>query len=739
MKKLLLAGIITVLLITSGFAAQITLANEKEKNRSLTISTENTKSDSVKTYDFPQIDVIGKIPSLFNKVPGSAYLITSLHLDRTRPLTGNEIMRKVSGVHVVDEEGLGLRTNIGIRGLDPDRSRTVLMMEDGIPIALAPYGEPEMYYTPSIDRMKRVEVLKGSGSILFGPQTIGGVINYITADPPVDPSASLNLRGGKNGFFTGQISYGSTYGTLGFNVNYLHRRADKIGTTNFEVNDVSAKVRFSTGSNSRIGVKIGIYDEVSNSTYVGLTQSMFDNGEYYTIIAPFDRFNISRLSASLTHDLFISESTLLRTTVYGYKTKRNWQRQDFSRSPNPSRFTGVVFGDTTIAGGALYMRNSTGNRNRQFEVAGIEPRISFNYNIGNLFNEFEGGVRFLFERAIEQRVNGQTADASDGRVREDEIRTGYAYSAHFLNRIFFTEQISVTPGVRVEQFNYEREIFRLSYRDTSLAANSELFSVVPGIGLNYNFSNNYTLFAGIHRGFAPPRIKDAITNGGVPLQLEAELSWNSELGMRANPLDYFAFEITAYVLDFSNQIIPVSESSGGSGSGFVNGGRTIHRGIETGVRFDIGKILNTDFGLQLSSNATFSKSEYNADRFIKSGNDLMNIKGYELPYAPKFYLSNTIDLQFQFGLGLSFSGTYVGKQFSDELNTVLPSPSGEIGIIPSHLVFDITGRYSLDQLNSSVYLSVKNLTDERYIASRRPQGIKVGLPRLLTAGIEVNL
>ena len=50
------------------------------------------------------------------------------------------------------------------------------------PVALAPYGEPEMYYSPPIDRMSRIEIIKGSGSILFGPQTIGGVVRWVVAE-----------------------------------------------------------------------------------------------------------------------------------------------------------------------------------------------------------------------------------------------------------------------------------------------------------------------------------------------------------------------------------------------------------------------------------------------------------------------------------------------------------------------------------------------------------------------------
>ncbi|HRG65031.1 MAG TPA: TonB-dependent receptor plug domain-containing protein, partial [Saprospiraceae bacterium] len=106
-----------------------------------------------------EVLILGKSDRLFGKIPGSASFIPTKEMQRINALSGNEVLRRSPGVHVSDEEGLGLRANIGIRGLDPDRSRTLLVMEDGVPVALAPYGEPEMYYTPPIDRMSGIELL----------------------------------------------------------------------------------------------------------------------------------------------------------------------------------------------------------------------------------------------------------------------------------------------------------------------------------------------------------------------------------------------------------------------------------------------------------------------------------------------------------------------------------------------------------------------------------------------------
>ncbi|MBE0551217.1 MAG: TonB-dependent receptor plug domain-containing protein [Ignavibacterium sp.] len=692
----------------------------------------------IKTYAHPQVDVIGRKPSLLNRIPGSANIITEASLKNSKPITSNEMFKKVTGINVVDEEGAGLRANIVIRGLDPYRSRNVLMMEDGVPIALAPYGEPEMYYTPAIDRMKSIEVLKGSGSILYGPQTVGGVINYITNDPPLDPTFALSLRGGDGNYFIGQAGYGTTVDNVGFQLGILHKQADKLGITRFDINDLTAKIGFQISEKSRIGIKLAYYDENSNSTYVGLTQDMYDNEEYFTIIAPNDELDIRRYSANLTHDYFFSDNAFLRTTVYGYTTARNWLRQDFSRTLI-SNGTGVVWGDTAVTRGAIYMRNSTANRDRQFEVAGVEPRVHYSYNIGNIRNELNGGIRFHYERAFEQRIDGQSADAKSGNLREDEIRTGYAQSLFAQNRFFLSRDLTIIPGLRLENFIYERDIFRINYRDTSITNNDNIFALVPGFGINYNFEDSYSVFAGVHRGYAPPRIKDAITNDGQALNLDAELSWNYELGVRANLASFLNFEITGFLMDFSNQIIPVSVSSGGSGTGLVNGGETMHFGAEAGIRFDIHQLLRTNYIISLSAYSTYVNSTYSNDRFITIGSETINVKDNKLPYAPDFTFTGVLELATQFGLSLDISATYVGEQFTDELNTIDASPSGETGLMPSFITMDLTASYLISEINSNVYFSVKNLFDERYIASRRPQGIKVGLQRFISAGIELTL
>ena len=704
--------------------------------------------------EMPQIEIVGRSPERLSRIPGSASVVTAQRLRETEPLNATEIFREIPGVQALNHDGMGLRTNIGIRGLDPDLSRNVLMLEDGIPVALAPYGEPEMYYSPPISRMSSVEVIKGSGSIMFGPRTIGGVINFVTADPPAEPAFNGYFSGGERGYRTARIGYGSTFGKSGFQITYLRRQGENIGPLKFRLNDLNAKWKLTMGNRSMLGIKMGIYDELSNATYIGLSQPMFESGRYdFTDLATSDELEIRRYSASLTHDYYFSDHVHLRTAGYAYTTRRNWSRQDFDNQPVDGREYDRIIGDPSVPFGAIYFRPTTGNRNREFEVAGIEPRLSARFHVVDFRNDLDAGFRLLYERAFEQRINGSVISPKTGNIREDEIRTGHAVSGFLQNRLYVTQQFTVTPGLRVEHFRYERDIYRDGFEDVRRTSDDNVLAFIPGIGLNYRFGPESSLFAGLHRGFSPPRIKDAISSAGVSEELDSEWSWSYETGFRLRPHPYLRSEITAYYMNFENQIIPVSESSGGQGIpnavGLTNGGATLHYGVEFLFQLNPVNLFGTRTGLDWDLGGSWNQAYFNEDRFVASGDQRVNVRNNHLPYAPDLSGFSRITLRHEIGFSGYLKAVYTGDHYGDVLNRGEASGNGRQGRLDGYTVFDAGMRYHLPAgmrsslmpagLNATLSVSVKNLTDERYIASRRPQGIRLGLPRIVTFGLEVSL
>ena len=704
----------------------------------------DARRDSTREQSMPQIEILTQRDRILSKVPGSVAVLDFRSIQKIAPIHGNELFRKIPGLNVVDEEGAGLRINIGVRGLDPDRSRNVLVLEDGIPIALNPYGEPELYFTPPIDKMTAVEVLKGSGQILFGPQTTGGVVNLISANPPEKEASTLRLKAGTGGFVSTYASYGNTIDKVGFLVSYLNKRADMMGATRFNLHDIAAKMSIALSEKAKIGIKLGLYDELSNSTYIGLTQTMYDKGgQDYLRMAPNDLLPVRRYHFSATHQYKLSSQWQWSTTAFAYTTTRNWRRQDFSTSAAAANRTGIVWGDPTVPGGALYMLKTNGHRNREFGVAAIESQLKWR----TAKQLLQTGIRLLAERADEQFLVGSKPDAVGGNLRDVEQRKGKAISLYVHDKIAITKKLEINVGLRVEHFDYSRNILRGRFMlngvattaDTNVVASNKLMAVIPGGGFNYNLDEGVTLFGGIHRGFAPPRTKDAITSEGMALDLAQEDSWNSELGLRALLRDFFKAEFTLFSMEFNNQIIPVSQSSGNANAtGLANGGRTSHIGVEAGVSFDLAKQMKKNFSLVFAANGTWIDSRFSANRFIVVGANKVNVKNNQLPYAPSLMLNHSIELSSAKGAGIRLSGNFVGKQFADELNTISASADGRNGLLASRYITDLSAFVRLSKKQILFSLAVKNLTNERYIASRRPQGIRVGIDRQVVLGMEVK-
>ncbi|MBA3406202.1 MAG: TonB-dependent receptor [Gemmatimonadaceae bacterium] len=707
-------------------------------------ATDTTTADTTKVPRLSGVEIIGRRPGSLARIPGSASLISNAQVRAQQPVSGNELLRTVPGIFLQEEEGFGLRANIGIRGLDPDRSRTVLVLEDGVPVSLAPYGEPEMYYTPPVDRMERMEIIKGSGSIMFGPQTIGGVVNYITPDAPVVPRAKIAVTGGSGGSLLAQLGYGGTWGAASANGSLLRKQARDINGLLFNVTDFTGKTGYRTAASNFLA-KLSVYEENSNATYLGLTDSMFRAGSRLHP-APNDRLRLERaaLTGLFEHDF--SATTVLRTLAYAYRTSRDWQRQDYSYA---------------TGGNSVIFRNSTGNRDRAFQVVGVEPRITTVWSLGHVASQLDFGVRAHREHARDIYALGATSTANTGSVRDDEVRDGQAFSAFMQNRFFLPSSIELTPGLRIETFSFDRNVLRTRVRrsingrttnnpeDVDIRTSDGIVGVIPGIGAAWNARPSFTVFAGAHAGFAPPRTKDALiyenpllapdqqVPSPVSLDLDSERSWNYELGARVRPGDFVAFEATAFLLDFSNQIIEPSLSSGSvAQAALANQGRTKHRGVEAAASLDLGKAFERPYSLVVAAAGTLSDATFSADRNIQSGSSVVNVRGNRLPYAPRFTSHASATLNHPAGFVLRVDATSVGEQFTDNFETIAGSANGRTGKIPPYRVFDASASYTIPKADGlEVTASAKNMFDRYYIASRRPEGIKPGLPRLISVGL----
>lgn len=670
-----------------------------------------------------QISVIG---SNLDKVPGSAELISEEQLKKQNPQTINEALRQVSGVQVRDEEGLGLRQNISIRGVNGDRSRKILILEDGVPVSLAPYGENAAYYSPEVDRISEIEVRKGSGSIEYGPQTIGGLINYKTPNPPKKEEQKAKVTLGSNSYKALQYSYGNTFeNKTGAIVSILHKQGDGPRSPQpFVINDVTAKYTSQLNAKSDLTMKLHYYNEDAKVSYLGLSQDQFDR-DHTINPAKNDSLYVERFGLSAIHDYYADNGANIQSLIYGHIIKRDWWRQDYTKGDDNE-----LGYDTTLldSDGNQVFLDSNGGRNRQYKVVGFEPRYEY--------KNIKASAKLHYEEELNQRVNGDYATArtakNDNGLVSDEIRSTLATGFHVQYDHKATEKLTINPGLRVELYDQTRNILKNSTTTNTLGETGTQVEFIPGVGFNYLLTNKHTVYGGVHKGFAPPRFSDALDGEGEDQKLDAERSYNYELGIRSKLNKTINSTATVFLYDYQNQVINASSSSGQSKT---NSGRSISTGVELGL--SALKQLKSKAKLSASLALTYTDARFLTD--LRDGNNnTLDTENNRIPYIPRGMAYASVGMTCpQDKLSVFLDAYYQSVTFSDINNTETASADGRYGTVPSYTIFNLNSSYNLKN-NTTVFVSVKNLFNEIYIASRSPEGIMPGNERKLYAGISKN-
>jgi Fe(3+) dicitrate transport protein len=680
-----------------------------------------------------EVVVIGHRDNLL-RIAGSGATIESEDLERSRVFTVNEALRQVSGIFPREEEGIGMRPNIGVRGLSPTRSTKVLLLEDGLPITYAPYGDNATYSHPPVRRFERIEVLKGASQIRFGPNTVGGVVNYITPDAPEAFEGSLQLVGGTNEYREADASLGGA--VAGF------RLLGHANTTTFdgvrknhqlEFNDFFVKAERSLTPDQDISVRLSFFDENSQVSYSGLTQAEFLADPYGNPF-PNDRFETERFTSALTHVWRISEGATLTTSAYSLWFDRDWWRQSSNSAQRPNDSSDPACGGmanlTTTCG--------TEGRLREYNQYGVESRLAWTAALFGADTAWEAGVRWHTERQARAQVN---ADTPTGRtpgtgvnsgVPELNLRYADAWSGFVTAQADFG-RLTVSPGARVERIDYER-VNRL----TGARGETDLTEVIPGLGLTFAVRDDLALYAGVHRGFAPPRVEDVVTNAGGVVDLDAERSVNWELGLRGTATPGLDFDVTAFLMDFENQIVPASVA-GGVGAALTSAGETRHSGAEASVRGslrDLGAMTGADDIFFRGALTWVAEADFVGRRFSSvAGFGTTSVSGNRLPYAPEWIASAALGYERGEWLTLQAEVQHTGEMFADDLNTVAPTANGQRGLIEDATILNLAA--SATAKPATFFVTVKNATDEVYIVDRA-RGILPGAPRLVQAGVRVS-
>ena len=654
-----------------------------------------------KEIELPSINVIDRQEGEASSIPGAIDIISPEEMEMIQPASLQDALKTVPGVNARDEEGYGAIPNIGIRGLSPNRSTKVLILEDGAPIQPSLFLSNASYYSPPVERISSIEVLKGATGLRYGPNTIGGVINYQSKTPLKDGIVKGKL--GSHGYRLLELEAGtsSEQKSMGGGINLITSEANGFRNNGYRMNDILVKGGMAIGQSQWLGLKLTRYENEINTSYVGLRPDEFIHTPTKNP-APDDQFLSNRTSFDINHELEIDTSTKLKTLMYWSQLERNFWRRDVASKTRQ----GTSFVD---CGGAAYC--VTG-RNRNFDMLGIDSRLFTNYQAFGIQNESEIGVR-LHSETMSNKTERSNAGprARTGVITGNENNDAKAVALYLQNRFLFTDQFAVTPGVRVESYRQNRKNEMNGVQGQ--ANNTEL---VPGIGATWQLAPELQLYSSVYKGFAPAMISAAISGDGVDQKLDAERSMNIEFGFRGQAQKW-TYEGAAFRMDFSNQIVNQALSGGISKT---NGGQSLHQGAEGALGYAITSAWS------VLANATYIPvAEFKGGALGPIGN--------RIPYTPK--LTGNLGLNYsKDGLKSFLNAYHVSSQYADSVNTVEESNDGTKGLIPAFTTLNWSVVYS-PQKHLKLFGVVRNLFDKKFISGRSPDGIFPGAERNFEIGL----
>ena len=698
------------------------------------------KANEAKDYRLDSVSILGG-EAQRTQVAGSTHLIDAVELEKFEYTDIQRVLAAVPGVSFRNEDGYGLRPNISIRGTRDDRSGKITLMEDGVLIAPAPYSASSAYYFPTMGRINSVEVMKGASAIKNGPYTIGGALNLLSTPVPETQSGKVNLEYGSDNTSRAHGWVGDSKQNYGWLVEAQKHQSDGFATidnakddTGFDKQDVLAKFRINTDRGAsvyqQLDVKLQYSDELSDQTYVGLTEADFKNDAHNRYgLTQQDEMDNEHKEITLSH-LIEFGNTQVTTTGYYIEFERDWFKVDKINGDGIDKViecaNGGACNSFATQADAIAVLNGTAaseikikHNNRAYESKGVQTKLNHLTTIGNTEHQIEVGARYHEDsedrsqptETWQQNADGSLVYQSTG-APDTRYTSAKAWSAYIADDIAFGQWV-VSPGVRVEDYKIEREGSADKVADEQVT--------LLGLGATYQLNEQTALFAGLHEGHSPA------PNDGSS---DPEEALNFETGVRFNGQDYQG-EATVFVSDYKN-LLGRCTASGAAGDCDIgdteNGGEVTIKGLE--LMLNTQRDLGKGYTLPLGLTYTYTDAKFETT-FSDGGGVWRDVeKGDKLPSLSDHQLQLRAGLEKE-KWGLDLNVNY----FSDTCATAACNVNEEID---AYTVIDLSSRYQLTNA-TKLYANVDNLLDSEDVVARAPKnGARAQKPLSFMLGVSHN-
>lgn len=712
-------GAIVAAMILSGWNAvaqqQDTLMSKENYVKEITVIGQHSRAD---VHQLPEIVgtsiMAGKKNSLIVMDNVNGNIVTN---------TMRQVMAKVPGVHVWESDGSGIQIGVAARGLSPNRSWEFNTRQNGYDIAADPFGYPEAYYTPQLQAVQRIQVVRGAGALQYGPQ-FGGMLNFVMRDgSDINKPFQFETQNtiGTYGLVNTYNAIGGETEKLHYYGFYDHRSADGWRqNSRFRVGTGFATVTYKLNKKWKIGAEYTNW-KTNSQQPGGLTDAQFaqDSKQSFRARNWFDlEWNI--LAVKSTYEF--NENSRLQATLFGFTGDRSsvgfMQAITMPDVINPST---IQYNNRVVAVD-------------KYRNKGAEIRYITDYTLMKTKSTLSAGVRY-YDGVTKRYGNGTGTTGSDYDLTlvsdyQQKLQFKATNVAAFAENIFrINSKFIIIPGIRVEHINNEVSGQMAFVNGNPVKASEESKTrnfLLAGVGAEYHLGST-ELYANWSQSYRPVLFSDMtanVTTDVIDPNLKDAKGYNADLGYRGKIKDYLFFDISAFYLQYNNRIgLIAQQSTDGSFYNWrTNVGNSSSKGVEALAEFNPVKAFSNN--LKKGSFSVFASVGYTDARYddysltTRQGNVLVttNYNNKKVENAPEWIVRYGVNY-FWKGLTATMQWSYVSKSFSDANNTVLPTANGQNGLMPAYHIGDISVNYKLNN-QFTIRAGMNNLTDKSYFTRR---------------------
>lgn len=628
-----------------------------------------------------------------------------------------QIFSRTPGISVWENDGSGIQLSVASRGLSPNRSWEFNVRMNGYDITPDPMGYPEAYYTPPMEVVDRIEIVRGASSLQYGPQ-FGGLMNFVLRKPDISTRITVESQNtvGSNGLFSTFNYIGGTEGRLSYTAYYQKRFGDGWRDNSYYNTDhAHAELSYAITNKFKIGAEV-TYMTYKSQQAGGLTDAQFAQDARQSVRSR-NWFSTPWLVPSVSAEYIFSEKTKLSWKAFGVVAER-------SSVGNVAAITAVDNLSSSRQVDRDYYNNF-----------GSELRFITDYKFLGMNNTVASGLRY-YNGNIDRQQQGKGSTSMDmefsveGEYPRDLNFNNINKAAYFENIFRFSKRFLMTAGARLENIN---SIMQGRFSLSNGQANNltpitrERSFLLFGGGAEYHLTSQTEFYSNISQAYRPVLISDLTppaTTDVIDENLQDARGYNFDFGYRGKVGNYLNFDIDYFYVNYNNRIGTITQTNA-SNQRYqfrTNLGRSISQGFEGYVEFDpVTAFFKTSkIGyVSIFTSLAYIDATYRDFKTTSVVNGQVvegNLSGKRVENAPRKI--NRFGITYnKKGFSMTWQMSDIGKAYADASNTETANSAATTGLIPAYSVQDLSASFKFLK-HYNVKAGVNNLTDERYFTRR---------------------